>query len=185
MSNRRALFLDRDGVINVEKNYLHRKEEVEFVDGIFDLVRTANAAGFLVVVVTNQAGIGRGYYSEDDFHALSAWMSEQFRNHGGRIDGIYFCPHHPEHGVGLYRRECDSRKPGPGMLLRAARELGIDLHASLMIGDRLTDMEAARAAGVPTRFLLAGNEEADLPHADDGGIRVISSLRDALMALAH
>lgn len=182
MTGRRALFLDRDGVVNVEKNYLHRQEDVEFVDGIFELVRTANAAGFLVVVVTNQAGIGRGYYTEADFHALSAWMSAQFLAQGARIDGVYFCPHHPVHGIGPYRRDCDSRKPAPGMLLRAARELDIDLSASVMVGDRITDMQAARAAGVPVRFLLAGNEEAaDLAQLD--GARVIASLSGALASL--
>lgn len=143
-----ALFLDRDGVINVDHGYVHTPENFEFIDGIFDLVANANRAGFLVVVVTNQAGIGRGYYSEAQFHALTDWMRNTFAEHGGRIDGVYFCPYHPEHGVGEYRRESEFRKPAPGMLLQAQSELGINLEQSIFIGDKSTDMIAGYAAGV-------------------------------------
>ena len=90
-----ALFLDRDGVINLDHGYVHTPEEFEFVDGIFEVVATANRAGYLVVVVTNQAGIGRGYYSETQFHALTDWMKASFAEHGGQIDAVYFCPYHP------------------------------------------------------------------------------------------
>jgi D-glycero-D-manno-heptose 1,7-bisphosphate phosphatase len=157
-----ALFLDRDGVINVDHAYVHRPEHFEFIDGIFDLVTAANRAGYLVVVVTNQAGIGRGYYSEADFHALTDWMCSEFARRGGRIDAVYFCPYHPEHGVGQYKRESEYRKPGPGMLLQAAREHGIDLSASIMVGDKISDMEAGRRAGVGTLLYLGHEQEATL-----------------------
>lgn len=154
--NRPALFLDRDGVINVDHGYVHRPEEFEFVEGIFDLVATANGAGYLVVVVTNQAGIGRGYYSEAQFHALTDWMKIKFSEHGGIIDAVYFCPYHPEHGIGAYRRESEFRKPAPGMLMQAQSELGIDLEKSILIGDKLSDMAAGRSAGVGTLLYFGG-----------------------------
>jgi D-glycero-D-manno-heptose 1,7-bisphosphate phosphatase len=159
--NRRALFLDRDGVINVDHGYVHRPEEFEFVGGIFELVAAANRAGYLVVVVTNQAGIGRGYYSEAQFHELTHWMRDRFAEHGGQIDGVYFCPYHPEHGIGEYRRESEFRKPAPGMLLQAQSELGIDMGQSIFIGDKPSDMAAGRAAGVGTLFYLCGEKAGD------------------------
>jgi len=149
-----ALFLDRDGVINVEKNYVHRIEDFEFVDGIFDLCRLATRLGLVLVVVTNQAGIGRGFYTEAQFHALTAWMSERFAAEGAPLAAVYFCPFHPEHGVGDYKRESFERKPNPGMMLRARDELGLDLSRSLLLGDKHSDIVAAKAAGVGVTLLL-------------------------------
>lgn len=150
MQKKPALFLDRDGVINIDHAYVYRKQDFEFVDGIFQLVAAAKNAGYLVVIVTNQAGIGRGYYTEADFHELMDWVREQFAMRGGSIDGVYFCPDHPEHGIGKYRRESNFRKPAPGMLLQAAAELGIDLENSILVGDKASDTEAGLAAGVGT-----------------------------------
>jgi len=159
--NRPALFLDRDGVINVDHGYVHTPEEFEFVGGIFDLVASANRAGYFVVVVTNQAGIGRGYYSESEFDVLTNWMKARFAEHGGTIDAVYFCPYHPEHGVGDYLRESEFRKPAPGMLLQAQSELGIDLNQSIFIGDKPTDMAAGRTVGVGTLLLFNSEAAAD------------------------
>lgn len=153
-----ALFLDRDGVINEEVGYLSRTSDVRFVRGIFSLCRVARWLGYRIVVVTNQSGIARGLYSETDFQTLMAWMRDAFRAEGAALDAVYHCPYHPEHGVGEYRREHEDRKPGPGMLLRAARELGIDLTQSLMVGDRCSDIAAADAAGLRQAFLLVGTE---------------------------
>jgi D-glycero-D-manno-heptose 1,7-bisphosphate phosphatase len=155
-----ALFLDRDGVINVDHAYVHKKEDFHFIDGIFELVAAAKQAGYLVVVVTNQAGIGRGLYSEREFHELMAWVGEQFASRGGKIDAVYFCPYHPEHGVGEYRRESNNRKPAPGMLLQAAADLDIDLAHSIMVGDKSSDMEAGFAAGLGTLLCLGPKSEA-------------------------
>jgi D-glycero-D-manno-heptose 1,7-bisphosphate phosphatase len=154
----RALFLDRDGVVNVEVGYLHRAEEVRFVEGIFSLCRAAARLGYRLIVVTNQAGIARGYYSEADFHALMEFMRDQLRAEGVELDAVYYCPFHPEHGVGEYKREHEDRKPGTGMLLRGAKEFGVELTESVMVGDRCSDVTAANAAKLRQAFLIIGTE---------------------------
>ncbi len=154
----RALFLDRDGVINEDLGYIFRASEVRFVPGITSLCRAAQALGYRIFIVTNQAGIGRGYYSEADFNVLMEWMLGELEGEGVQIDRIYFCPFHPEHGLGEYKREHEDRKPGPGMLRRAASEFGVTLADSVMVGDRCTDVGAANAAGLRQAFLLAGTE---------------------------
>jgi D-glycero-D-manno-heptose 1,7-bisphosphate phosphatase len=154
----RALFLDRDGVINHEVGYLHRAEDVRFVDGIFSLCRTAAGLGYRLIVVTNQAGIARGFYSEADFEALMVWMRQAFQAEGVELDAVYHCPFHPEHGVGQYKREHEDRKPGTGMLRRGVREFGVELQDSVMVGDRCTDIAAANAAGLRQAFLISGTE---------------------------
>lgn len=151
---RPALFLDRDGVINVDHGYVHREADFEFVDSIFPLVAAANGAGYAVIVVTNQAGIGRGYYSEADFHALTEWMCARFLANGASIDAVYFCPDHPQHGIGRFKRQSDCRKPAPGMLLQAERDHTLDLARSVLIGDKPSDIEAGRRAGVGTLLYL-------------------------------
>lgn len=154
-----ALFLDRDGVINVDYGYVHTPENFHFIDGIFDLVSAANRLGYLVIVVTNQSGIGRGYYSEAQFHALTEWMKSKFTERGGQIDGVYFCPFHPEFGIAQYRRETELRKPGPGMFLQAESELGINLAQSILVGDQITDIVAGRAAGIRKLLHLFGKKQ--------------------------
>lgn len=157
---RRGAFLDRDGVINVDRGYVSRREDFQFVPGVLDGARRLHELGFALVVVTNQSGIGRGFYSVDEFMGLTDWMKAEFRAAGAPLTGVYYCPHHPQDAIGDYRRECDCRKPAPGMLLRAARELDIDLAASVMFGDRSSDLEAARSAGVPLRVLLGTDGRA-------------------------
>ena len=151
---RKALLLDRDGVINVERNYVHRRDAFEFVPGIFDLCRSAQRLDYLLIVVTNQAGIGRGYFSEADFVELMDWMIDKFAQNDVRIARSYHCPYHPVFGVGEYKRESFDRKPNPGMLLRAKSELDLDLGSSILIGDKLSDIQAGRAAGVGTAILF-------------------------------
>jgi len=150
----KALFLDRDGVINVERDYVHRPEEFDFREGIFGLCRAAQTRGYLVVVVTNQAGIARGYYTEAEFLDLTAWMIRNFAREEIQIARVYYCPYHPIHGVGPYKYDSPDRKPKPGMLLRARADFNLDLASSVLIGDKLSDIDAARAAGVGTRILL-------------------------------
>jgi D-glycero-D-manno-heptose 1,7-bisphosphate phosphatase len=156
----RALFLDRDGVVNEEVGYLHQTKDVRFVDGIFPLCRTAARLGYRLIVVTNQSGIARGIYSEADFHALMEFMRGQLQAEGVELDAIYYCPFHPEHGVGEYKREHEDRKPGTGMLLRGAKEFELKLSESVMIGDRCSDVMAANAAGLRQAFLI-GDTEVD------------------------
>jgi D-glycero-D-manno-heptose 1,7-bisphosphate phosphatase len=143
-----ALFLDRDGVINVDRDYVYRIEEFEFLPGIFDLCQSAQKAGFVPVVVTNQAGIGRGYYTEEDFRRITVWMLDQFRSRGIEIGRVYHCPFHPSAGIGKYRRESFDRKPNPGMILKARDAFALDLAKSVLVGDKDSDLEAGRAAGV-------------------------------------
>ena len=154
----RALFLDRDGVINQEVGYLYRPADVRWVEGIFSLCRRARALEYKLVVVTNQSGIARGLYSPADFGALMDWMGAEFVAQGAPLAAVYHCPYHPEHGTGQWKREHEDRKPGPGMLLRAARDLGIDLGASVLVGDRCSDIAAANTAGLRQAFLLSGTE---------------------------
>lgn len=154
MSDRRALFLDKDGVINVDHGYVCTPERTEFVEGIFDVCRVATRRGHLVVVITNQAGIGRGYYSEREFLAYMDWVRSVFAERGAQLDAVYYCPHHPVHGVGQYLRVCECRKPAPGLILSAQHDLGIDLAHSVFVGDRPSDMQAGAAAGVGTCIML-------------------------------
>jgi len=142
-----AVFLDRDGVINVDRDFVHRIDDFKFVEGIFALVAFLKENGFLVVVVTNQSGIGRGYYSLDDFHRLNRWMMNEFSARGVDLDGVYFCPHAPEEG-------CECRKPRPGMILQALADWSIDLSRSWIIGDKERDLEAGAEAGVPNRIFF-------------------------------
>lgn len=146
----RGLILDRDGVVNEDSGYLHRIEDCRFVAGIFELTAGFAARGFVIVIASNQSGIGRGYYTEADFERLMGWMKAEFARRGVAIAGVYHCPDHPTEGVGRYRRANPWRKPGPGMLLQAARDLDLDLARSWTVGDKMTDIEAGRAAGVGT-----------------------------------
>ena len=154
MSSRAALFLDRDGVINVDRAYVHRVDEFVWIPGVFDTVRLAGDLGLAVVVVTNQAGIARGYYSESDFRALTDWMEAQFAAAGAPLTGVYHCPYHPD-GRPPYNTISPMRKPEPGMLLEAAKEHALDLHRSVLIGDQESDIAAGRAAGLLRTALFA------------------------------
>ena len=154
----RALFLDRDGVVNKELGYLFMPRQVEFVPGIFELCQLVQAQDFKLIVITNQAGIARQLYTESDFHALMEWIIAQFATRGVEIDSYYYCPHHPQADLAKYRLDCSNRKPKPGMLLQAARERSIDLSRSVLLGDRCTDMAAGIAAGVGDLLLLEGTE---------------------------
>jgi D-glycero-D-manno-heptose 1,7-bisphosphate phosphatase len=155
INNQRALFLDRDGVINLDHGYVFIKKQFEFIDGIFDLCRKAIELHYLIFVITNQAGIGRGYYSAQEFNDLTAWMCAQFLAEEVKIQKVYFCPDHPDYGVGEYKRHSDFRKPDPGMILRAACEYNLDLVSSILIGDKITDIQAGLAAGVDAIFYIS------------------------------
>ena len=150
---RRGLILDRDGVVNQDTGYLHRIAECRFVDGIFEMAAAFAARGFAIVIATNQSGIGRGLYGEVDFAALMDWMSGQFAARGVTIAAVYHCPDHPTAGIGGYRRDNPWRKPGPGMMLQAAQDLSLDLECSWTVGDKPSDIEAGRAAGIGTLVL--------------------------------
>ncbi|BAX53982.1 D-glycero-beta-D-manno-heptose 1,7-bisphosphate 7-phosphatase [Photobacterium damselae] len=148
-----AVFIDRDGVINVDHGYVHTTDDFEYVEGVFAACKKLKEMGYLLVLVTNQSGIARGMFTEDEFLSLTEWMDWNFVDNGVEFDGIYYCPHHPE-GQGDYRQECDCRKPKPGMLISARDYLKIDMTQSVMIGDKADDMTAAKAAEVGTKILV-------------------------------
>jgi D-glycero-D-manno-heptose 1,7-bisphosphate phosphatase len=152
---KRAAFLDRDGTINVEKEYLYQAADFEFIPGSPEAIRLLNQAGFMVVVVTNQSGVARGYYTEEDVENLHRHIDRELESSGAHIDAWLYCPHHPA-GRGSYALPCDCRKPLPGMLLEAAARYDIDLANSTMIGDKLADIEAGKAAGCRTILVRTG-----------------------------
>jgi D-glycero-D-manno-heptose 1,7-bisphosphate phosphatase len=143
----RAVFLDRDGTVNVERDYLHRSEDFTFIPGAPAAIRLLREAGYRIVVVTNQSGIARGYYDEEALHRIHRHMDELLSREGAAVDAYYHCPHHPDGTVDRYRAICDCRKPLPGMLRQAAADLHLDLSVSYIIGDKLADVEAGQAAG--------------------------------------
>ncbi|MBV1840493.1 MULTISPECIES: D-glycero-beta-D-manno-heptose 1,7-bisphosphate 7-phosphatase [Photobacterium] len=149
-----AVFIDRDGVINIDRGYVHTVDDFEYVEGVFEACKKLKAMGYLLVLVTNQAGIARGMYTEDEFLTLTEWMDWNFVDNGVEFDGIYYCPHHPTEGQGDYLQDCNCRKPKPGMFISARDFLKIDMANSVMIGDKTDDMLAAQAADVGTRVLV-------------------------------
>ncbi len=151
---RAAVFLDRDGVINIDTGYVATADEFEFVPGVLEACAQLVAKGYALVVVTNQSGIARGFYDEQAFSRLTDWMRERFAAAGAPLTAVYYCPHHPDKGVDRYRRVCDCRKPEPGMLLRAMAEHGLDPQRSIMVGDKASDMVAASRAGIAQRILV-------------------------------
>jgi D-glycero-D-manno-heptose 1,7-bisphosphate phosphatase len=158
---RPALFLDRDGVLNEDQGYVHRWEDFRWIPGAREAVAAFNRAGWLVIVVTNQSGVGRGYYTEDDMHALHARLLQELEQAGGRIDAFYFAPHHPEAALDAYRHpDPPDRKPNPGMILRALAEWPIDRERSILVGDKPSDMEAATRAGI-RGLLFPGGDLAE------------------------
>lgn len=154
---KQAVFLDRDGVINIDKGYVHKQEDFRWVDGAIDAIRWFNELGCLVFVVTNQGGIARAFYTEQDVLELHGWLQSELNRQGAHIDQFYYCPHHVEGIVPEYSRLCDCRKPEPGMILAAAQDWPVDLSRSILIGDKPSDMTAAERAGVTGYLFHGGN----------------------------
>jgi D-glycero-D-manno-heptose 1,7-bisphosphate phosphatase len=156
-SGQKAFFFDRDGVINVDHGYVSKAENFDFMEGIFPFMRLLAGKGYLLIIVTNQAGIGRGYYTEEDFRKLTGWMTGRFAEEGIQIAGVYRCPHHPD-------EKCSCRKPEPGMFLQAIRDHQLDPDLCWMLGDKVSDLQAAEAAGIRNRVLLGGAESVHSTH---------------------
>jgi D-glycero-D-manno-heptose 1,7-bisphosphate phosphatase len=135
----KALFIDRDGIINEDTGYPHKPEHIKFLPEIFDICRSAQQKGYLLIVITNQAGVAKGKFPESDVRTLNAWMKDQFKSRGIDIAAFYYCPHHKDGVVPEYARECNCRKPKPGMVEQALRDFSIDIPGSLVIGDKASD----------------------------------------------
>lgn len=165
----KAAFLDRDGVINVDYAYVHRRENFHFIPGALEGAAELVRKGYQPVIVTNQSGIGRGKYSIEEFRELSFWLAGVFERHNAPLSALYFCPHHPTHAFAPYLKDCDCRKPNPGMLFQAAQDLNIDLTQSVLIGDKPSDIQAAKAAGLSEAVLVQSDgtkplTEYTVPH---------------------
>ncbi|MCR9256391.1 MAG: HAD family hydrolase [Alphaproteobacteria bacterium] len=157
---KRAVFWDRDGVLNHDPGYLAQPDDTVFTPGAPIALARSTAAGYANIIVTNQAGIARGYYSEADFHHYMDWFCSTICRDGGTIHAVYFCPHHPTDGLGDYRRDSPDRKPNPGMILRAMDEHRIERHGSFLIGDSPSDLAAAEAAGLDAHHFTGGSLDA-------------------------
>ena len=178
---RKAVFLDRDGTINIDKGFVHRIEDFEFIEGTKDLIKLLNHASFLVVVVTNQSGVARGYYSEEDVKKLHSFITSELQKVDAHIDRIYYCPHHPEASIPEYRIDCECRKPKPGMVFQAMKDLNIDPRMSYMIGDSARDICAGKKAGLTT-ILISVDEGATIntTSCDEKPDLVVKSLTEAV-----
>lgn len=164
--NRRALFLDRDGVLVRDHGYVHRVEDLCLLPGVVAGLRRFQQAGYLLVVVTNQSGIARGLFSENDYARFTAALQQELAASDVKLDAVFHCPHLPTATVPSYALDCDCRKPRPGMLLRAIREFAVDPSLSLMVGDRESDLQAGRAAGVGHTFLISADERSAVSPVD-------------------
>jgi D-glycero-D-manno-heptose 1,7-bisphosphate phosphatase len=165
---RRAVFIDRDGTISEEVGYVNHVSRYRVLPFAAEAVRALNEAGRLAVLVTNQAGVARGYFEEELVGEVHKLLADELARGGARLDAVYYCPHHPSVGQPPYRADCDCRKPRPGLLLRAARDLGLDLAQCWMVGDRYSDTELARNAGVRSAFVLTGYGRGELEHQSRG-----------------
>ena len=160
---RRALFLDRDGVINKDLGYVYETQNFYFNDGIFELVKNAKQLGYLIFIITNQSGIARGYFSERQFDVLMSWVKKKFEDNGASIDKIYYCPYHEDGVIKKYAIDHNDRKPNPGMILKATKEYDIDLKKSILVGDKRTDIQAGINASIP-KSIYFGNEEVEIAY---------------------
>ena len=165
----RAVFLDRDGTIIEDVGYLDDCSKIKFLPRVSEAIKLLNKSGFKVIIVTNQAGVARGYFTEDTVKEINRITQESLAEHGAVIDKIYYCPHHVEGTIEEYKKDCNWRKPNTGMIEEAARELGIDLNNSFIIGDKISDIEAGHRAGCKTIFLASENhpnKEGEIPLSD-------------------
>lgn len=180
----RAVFLDRDGTLNEQMGYINHPSRLKMLPGVSHAVRRLNQAGFKVVVISNQSGVARGYFPEKLVDEVNQDLAENLAGEGAKLDGVYVCPHHPSAEVPAYRLDCDCRKPRPGLILQAARELDLDLPGSFAVGDRLADVDCARRAGVRAILVRTGygrgEEQYLLPTAKIKPAYVAEDLSEAV-----
>jgi len=157
----KAVFLDRDGTIVEDVGYMNLPSQIQFIPGSIEAIKMLNEAGYKVVVITNQAGVAKGLINEDMLQTIDKTLHKWILNGGAHLDGVYYCPHHPEYGVYPYKQVCECRKPHPGLIKRAEKDLKIDLSQSFMIGDKATDVEAGKRAGIKTVFVTTGKGQKE------------------------
>jgi len=175
----KAVFLDRDGTIIEDVGYLNSPGQIKFIPGSLEAIKLLKGAGYKVVVITNQAGVARGLVTEDMLQTIDKVMHKWILNSGTHLDGIYYCPHHAEHGVYPYKQACECRKPHPGLIKKAQKDLDIDLAASFMVGDKTSDVGAGQQAGTRTVYLTNGPHQDDLSVLKQPPDRIAANLREA------
>ena len=174
---RKAAFLDRDGVLNEDRGYVFRQQDFRWLAGAREALALLQQAGYVLIVVTNQSGIARGLYTQDDLDTLHRQVSAELRGEGVHLTALYSCPHHPEAGLPAYRLDCDCRKPRPGLILRAAHDHGLDVGASWLFGDKARDIQAGRAAGVGHCWLIGSDADARGCAADGASTSLLDAVR--------
>ncbi|MBQ8945541.1 MAG: HAD family hydrolase [Lachnospiraceae bacterium] len=180
----KAVFLDRDGTINKEKNYLFEINAFEYLPGAVEGMKILSENGFQIVIITNQSGIARGYYGEEDYLKLETWLQNDLRNRGINLTGVYYCPHLPDAPIKKYAKRCSCRKPETGLFYQAAEELDIDIDSSYAVGDRLRDCEIARTTKCKG-ILIGHTEENDVINEVEGGKYPNIGYRESLYEAAH
>lgn len=173
----KAVFLDRDGTLNIDYGYVHKIDDFHFIEGSIEALKKLKEMGYLLVLVTNQSGIARGYFTEQEFLQLTEWMDWSLADRGVDLNGIYYCPHHPEAKLAEFKQDCDCRKPKSGMLLQAIEELNIDPARSIMIGDKIEDLFAGQGAKIRTNILVRTGKEVTAKEEDEADY-VLDSIAD-------
>ena len=180
---KKAILLDRDGTINIEKDYLYKIEDFEFEKNVVQALKIFSAMGYTLAVVTNQSGIARGFYTEEDLEKLNNYIKEKLAEQGIIIEKFYYCPHHPEKGIGKYKIDCECRKPKTGMLDAAIRELDIDISKSYMVGDTLADLDAGKKAGLQPILVTTGHGSETAEKLGERKVEIYNSLYDFALYL--
>jgi len=176
----KTVFLDRDGTIVDDVGYMNSPEQINFIPGSIAAIKKLNEAGYKVVVITNQAGVARGLITEDMLQTIDKTLHKHILSGGAHLDGIYYCPHHAEHGHYPYKQDCECRKPHPGLIKKAARDLNLDLSQSYMVGDKATDIEAGKRAGTKTIMVLSGRGNNEKGRLTDPADHVADNLQAAV-----
>jgi len=172
----KALFLDRDGIVNVDHGYVYKKDNFEFMDGIFELCQKALKLNYQIIIITNQSGIARGYYTENEFIQLTSWMTAEFLKNNIVITEVFYCPHHPTSAIPKYKKQCACRKPNPELIIKAKDKYNIDLSKSVFVGDKETDMKAAQNANIDNRILVASKYD----QVSDVATTIVTSVNEVV-----
>ena len=181
--NKKAIFLDRDGTINIEKDYLYKITDFEFLPGVIEALKLLQENNFLLIIITNQSGIARGYYTEEQYRNLNNWMLGELKVHGINITAVYYCPHHPEAKVEQYRKNCNCRKPKLGMYEKAVKDFNIDLSYSFAIGDKIRDCAICKTTECRGYLISSGEKSSVIEEVKEGKYERVKYAKDLLSAV--